>query len=500
MSEYKTAECKSGYIINKQLCNSDIIDKIKKDLTVKPFVNNNTNSFNNDESNTEFKIYRETDKFMIIPRKYGRDNIGSPDSISYPESPLIQVEFKGKLRPYQSDIMKTIIPDILEKGGGVLSIPCGFGKSCMALYVASHLGLKTLILVHKSFLMNQWKETIAQFLPDAKVGIIRQDKVDTDDKDIVIGMIQSISMKQYDPLIFDHGFCVIDECHRINSKVFSRAFFKINCKYILGLSATFHRSDKLERVFNYFVGDILYKIENSDKKYASVEIYNVQFKDSKFKTIQYTNRSSGKNIINTAKMINNITEIEDRNQLIVDLIINKKTEDPGRNILLLSDRIDHLKTLHNMLLELKPEYENIVGFYIGGMKANDLKISEEKDIIFSSFSLSSEGLDIKRLNTIFLTTPKVKITQSVGRIFRKQKIEEFDGTLPLVVDINDNLMPFDKYSFPRNKVYKKLKFIQKHYSVVDNQINFLYETKVKEDEVESEDDKPPSRYDADCFA
>ena len=87
--------------------------------------------------------------------------------------------------------------------------------------------------------MDQWKERIEFFLPDARVGKIQGDVVKIEDKDIVIGMLQSISMKDYPDDVFNSfGFVIYDECHHLGAEVFSRSLIKVGCKYILGLSAT----------------------------------------------------------------------------------------------------------------------------------------------------------------------------------------------------------------------------------------------------------------------
>ena len=138
------------------------------------------------------------------------------------------------MRDKQKPIIKAFLDTCDPKGslssqsfGGIISVPCGWGKTIMALYILSQLKRKTLIIVHKEFLMRQWVERISEFLPDARIGRIQQKKVDIHQKDIVIGMLQSISMKDYEIEIFDDfGFCIVDECHHI-AQVFSRALPKI---------------------------------------------------------------------------------------------------------------------------------------------------------------------------------------------------------------------------------------------------------------------------------
>jgi superfamily II DNA or RNA helicase len=109
-------------------------------------------------------------------------------------------------------------------GGGLLELPCAWGKTSGSLYILSQIKKKTIVIVHKEFLMNQWIERIQQFLPKARVGKIQGPIIDIDDKDIVIGMLQSLSMKEYPTSTFESfGLTIIDEVHHISSEVFSNS-------------------------------------------------------------------------------------------------------------------------------------------------------------------------------------------------------------------------------------------------------------------------------------
>jgi superfamily II DNA or RNA helicase len=150
-------------------------------------------------------------------------------------------------------------------------------NTALSINIISALKKKTLVIVHKEFLMNQWIERIQQFLPNAKVGKIQGQIIDIEDKDIVIGMLQSLSMKEYPSSTFDSfGLTIIDEVHHISSQTFSNALFKIVTKYMLGLSATMNRKDGTTEVFKMFLGDIIYKAEQ--KKNTSVEVRAISYK------------------------------------------------------------------------------------------------------------------------------------------------------------------------------------------------------------------------------
>ena len=122
------------------------------------------------------------------------------------------------------------------------------------------------MIVHKSFLLNQWVERIQEFLPTAKIGRIQGPIMDIEGADIVIGMLQSLSMKNYPESTWScFGLMIVDECHHISSEVFSRALVTIVTKYTLGLSATMKRKDGLTDVFKMFLGDIDQMIQSLKK-------------------------------------------------------------------------------------------------------------------------------------------------------------------------------------------------------------------------------------------
>ena len=137
-----------------------------------------------------------------------------------------------------------------------------------------------------------------------------------------------------------------------------------------------------------------------------------------------------------------------RTELIFNLI--KKYNLEKRSILILSDRREHLKLLY----ELLDGYSR--GYYVGGMKPEELRESQEKDILLATFSMASEGMDIPKLNTVILASPKSDVEQSVGRIFRqKADVREFH---PLIIDIQDNFSMFKNQCNKRVILYRKSNF------------------------------------------
>ena len=440
---------KQGYSIIKKTIPLKL-NKIKRDLTVKPFIKNNYGA-----PPKSFKIYLEGINKIYVPKFYGINNLGKPLKTNLFKGEEINLEFKGKLRPKQEVVIKKFTDSCNEhscnehnSNGGIISVGCGFGKTVLALYLIGFLKKKTLVIVHKEFLLNQWKERINEYLPGAKIGILQGSKIDIDDKDIVIGMLQSISMKDYDTDIFkDFGFCIIDECHHIGAEVFSRSLPKINSYYLLGLSATPKRSDGLNKVFEWYLGPYLFVDKNKEEREVEVNMIYYDNIDPSYSRID--NTFLGKP--NIPKMITNISNSYHRNKFIVHLLLDI-TKNLNRKILILGDRRDQLYELDKLL---KDTGMLNIGYYVGGMKEKDLKLSEKCQIILATYSMSSEGMDIPSLNTLMMISSKSNIEQSVGRILRKYHKD----TTPQIYDIVDNFSIFGNQANKRMKFYQKNKYI-----------------------------------------
>ncbi len=467
-----------GYEIKLDSIDKDELKILKEKLNVAP----NLGDFS--DKNESFKLYKIVDNKIIVPRYYGIRKYGQPtkNKLKGIDRDFI---FNGNLRGYQNKIVEECYNKILEKGGGLLSVGCGRGKTVMAIKLAQMLKAKTLVVVHKTFLQDQWIERIKQFT-DAKIGIIRQDTVEVDDKDIVIAMIQSLSMKDYDIEIFnDFKFVIYDEAHHCASKVFSNALYKTGANYTLALSATPDRVDGLKKVMSWYLGRTIYKEEAQTNKNVIVKKIKYSSTNSLFK--EKTIFIGGKHKPHIPTMVNNIVEIEQRNNHLISIIDNIR-KIPERKILVLSGRLDHLATLKTIIdQKINKDVEDgkiIAGeyktyYYVGGMKDKVRREAEtDADILFATYEMAHEGMDIERLNTIILATPKKNIIQSVGRIMRR--ILQSGDLRPLIIDMTDELSVFHGQGKKREEDYKKSGYeIDEYYLTNDKFItNYEYYEKV----------------------
>ena len=402
-----------GFTVPKSLLNATEQTALKKALTFSP---------KNVYLGPVPKIFawRENANKLYIPRFYGVAKYGARP-FNCAEGAPINVEFKGGVRENQ----KPAIDAFMRAGSGLLELPCGFGKTVLGLRIISLLNLKTLIIVHKDFLVQQWSERIREFLPDATIGKIQGQTLDTD-KDIVIGMVQTIAMKkEYDYKLFStFGLTIIDETHHMSAEVFSNALFKVVSRHMLGLSATMERADGLSNVFKLFLGDIVYSAPR--EKVLNVEVHKIAFESDDAEFLHTDLNFKGQ--ANFSSLIKKLCSFHPRREFVLTVLAHLVQDPKCEQIMVLAQNKDLLHYLHDAL-----EHRAVasVGYYVGGMKTEALKETETKKIILATYSMAKEALDIKTLTTLVMATPTKNVVQAVGRILRVKHAR------PLVVDIVD---------------------------------------------------------------
>ena len=457
-----------GYTVRKDELTSAQIETIRNDLFVIP-VNPVRDKLLRerkrwdpnaaDPEDDGFKVYRENAAKLYLPKFYGVSMFGPAvkDELQTLGTP-IDLLFHGSLRAPQLEVANKTINHLHTHGGGLLQLRCGFGKTIIALYLLTRLKVKALILVHKEFLMNQWKERIAQFLPDASVGTLQSKVMDVDGRDIVIGMLQSVAVGKYPEAIYDDfGICCFDECHHLGAAVFSKSLDVTRTKFMLGLSATPDRKDGLRKVFDWQLGEVICKIEAKVTQHVYVRteefndpdvhvgpngtiIMNIKGRSTIFEE-KPTFRS---------KLLTYLVESTPRLHATAGIIM-EYVSDPSRRILVLSERRKHLEAIGVLLKKANVEH----GYYWGGVKQSELDAAAKKQVLLGTFHMASEGMDVEALNTVVLASPKSDIQQAVGRILRRTD----HNVVPTVIDFVDASFPSLKRQLHiRKKFYKKSGF------------------------------------------
>jgi superfamily II DNA or RNA helicase len=443
-----------GYAIKKSWLNEVQIQGLRSELTMSPKV---MDKFQKDVQN--FPIYSESKTRFYVPRHWGIKKFGEPeanivsDGIEFSKN----ITFSTKFPPH--DFQREIIESFINKdSNGLICVPCGYGKTFMALNIAIRLQRRFLIVVDKEFLMNQWKSEIENFINGARVGILQSNKIQIESEkyDVTICMIQTICRREFPDGFFDeYGFTIFDECHHLGASYFCQALKKIQTRYMLGLSATPDREDGLSSVFEYHLGDPVYKnTKREQDREAVVKAIWFDSDDPSYKEVPVNWR--GEPI--TAKLLNQVADFKPRNNKIME-IIDDYAKDPNRFILILTDRISQLEWFEKALDEWPTKY--VHGYYIGGMKQSKLDENADKcQILLATYQMCSEGFSVKKLNTVILATPRKNVEQSTGRIFR-QRIDE-RKVAPHIIDIIDSHECHKRRWFIRQKFYKDCQYTFQH--------------------------------------
>jgi superfamily II DNA or RNA helicase len=440
-----------GYAIKKSILSNQQVQELRSSLLMTPKL---MDKFQKTENST-FPVYYESKTRYYVPRDWGIKHYGKPEAdIVSDGKDLPGDTVFGNLKPH--DAQETIIQNFLSVLNGIICVPCGMGKTYMAINIALRIRKRFLIVVDKEFLMNQWKAEIEKFTSNIRIGVLQAKKVeiDADKYDCTICMIQTLCKRDFPDGFFDeYGLTIFDECHHLGASYFSNALKKVQTKYMLGLSATPERSDSLEKVFEYYLGDYIFKqTQRAPDSEAVVKAIWFDSQDPKYKEAPTNWRGE----IVTARLLNQIADYEPRKKRILDIII-EYIQDSNRNVLVLSDRISQLEWFHEELVKIDAK----VGYYLGGMK--QIKLDENADkcqVLLATYQMAAEGFSVKKLNTVIFATPRKRVEQSSGRIFR-QRIEERQ-VAPHIIDIIDSHDCFVRRWYARRLFYKECQYTFQH--------------------------------------
>jgi superfamily II DNA or RNA helicase len=343
-------------------------------------------------------------------------------------------------------------------------------NTVMAIKIVSLLAKKTLIVVHKEFLLNQWIERIQEFMPTARIGRIQGPVFDSVGKDIVIGMLQTLYDRDFPEGAFDDfGLTIVDEVHRIGSCQFSKALLRIQTPYMLGVTATLERKDGLTKVIHHFIGPTVYSdpggLQSDD---GSVLVRGMEFisRDPEFNEVVTDFRGNTQ----FSTMITKLCSHGPRTHFLIQILAGLVQESPDAQILVLGHNRCLLTDLHDAIVGKEIA---TVGYYLGGMKQAALETTTEKQIILATYAMASEGFDHKNLSILVMVTPKTDIVQSVGRIFRQKHAR------PLIVDVVDKHDTFQNQWRKRRTYYKKCGFrIHQSTNLAPTDYKVVYEPKI----------------------
>ncbi len=381
-----------------------------------------------------------------------------------------------QLREYQ----QLAVNEALEYKNGIIEMFAGAGKTHTGLYLSYLSGQKTLWITHTIDLLNQASERVLEHSHNIHVSYITDGNLDLSG-DIVFATVQTL-YRMLDSSIIDKrafGMVIIDECHRISINANSMNMFRKCCdyfssKYKIGLTATLHRADQLVKGVICTLGESLFSIVKDNKKGKFIvvvkgkEIYDMPIGDfqvpvevimvnTPYNVIDKKYLFDNDGVIDFTKLISDMAEDNERNAGIINLI-NQIPEEAYT--LVLSLRLSQLETLFKGVNTTKKclikgsTKKELRSVYLNQMRNGD------KHIMFATYSLAKEGLDIPRLQYLVLALPCKDfaiVTQSLGRIQRiyQGKSKSF------VIDFIDNVGILLNFTSRRKNIYKKSGYFYK---------------------------------------
>lgn len=395
----------------------------------------------------EVHAYREDGSYIYVPRQLGltlcnrygieyEDHTSSGSVAVFPRQP--------EPRDYQIEPLRQVRKAMDNFYDFLFRARTGWGKTYGSLIVAARLGTTTLIIVDQDNLRDQWVKALkAGFgFTDETIGIIQGKTLKYEGCAVTVAMVQTLSQKRFPPEVYDaFGFILVDETHVIGAPTFSQVLLDFNGQYRMGVSATPKRHDALQKLLTHNLGRVRVYVED---QHAENSVYVMEH-GSVYSF--YANTSP-----KTGRFISEISEDASRNLLIAEAAVH--LFDTGRDVLVLSDRIEHLKGLM-VLCEYLGVPEEEMGLYAGynpefryakdatpqrrphghergteytpislQLIARRLKAKEKeriKDtarIIFSTYGMFAKGVDVPRLTGGIDATPRSKSEQVHGRILR----------------------------------------------------------------------------------
>lgn len=449
------------------------------------------------EEATEILLYRVTRTHIEVPRQYGLDYCrihGIPvEDATSPGHPA-----KFPRIPEPRDYQVGPLDEVLEAIGGYYDFlwraRTGWGKTIGSLITAARKGVTTLVLVDQENLKKQWIEALTTHfgLTLDNIGIIQGPVCKFAGCPVTIAMVQTVSQKRFPPEVYEYfGFLIVDEVHIIGAPTFGKVLRDFTAETRMGVSATPKRKDGLQKTLDYSLGKVRVYIEDEHEKSA---VYVVTHP-----TIYswYANTSP-----KIGRFINEIADDASRNMLVAESAVF--LYETGRDVLVLGDRIEHLKELMDLCYYLGvPEDE--MGLYAGttprfgyakdpnpsrrpkgwtkhegdentepgvyytpvslqliSKKTKGLdRIKKEAAIIFGTYGMFSKGTDIPRLTGGVDATPRSEAEQVHGRILRGKMPKR-----PIWITIQDENSYRSIFSFlGRIAGYLKNNAVLSHWSI-----------------------------------
>ncbi|MDP6777228.1 MAG: DEAD/DEAH box helicase family protein [Candidatus Latescibacteria bacterium] len=353
--------------------------------------------------------------------------------------------FQGTLTPIQQEAAR----GILAHDTGVVVAPPGSGKTVIGAHLVAERARNTLVLVHRTQLLDQWVAQLALFLNiDAdQIGQIGGGKRKPNGS-LDVAMLQSlVRRRDIGGAVGDYGHVIVDECHHVPAVSFERVLRQVKAKHMTGLTATPRRRDGHHPILQQQLGPVRFIIDPKGQASSRPFEHRLIVRDTGFRLTEPSPNPTIQGIYHELALD------EDRNTLILDDVIAALEE--GRSPLLLTERKDHLQILAD---GLRGATRNLIVMQ-GGMKATERRAvqealarirDEQERLVLATGRFIGEGFDDSRLDTLFLAMPvswRGTLVQYAGRLQRRHQSKRevriydyVDRNVPMLARMFDRRM------------------------------------------------------------
>ncbi len=361
--------------------------------------------------------------------------------------------FKSKLK-LRKDQQKELIR-LLKHERIIFQAQPGFGKTMVALALMQKRRQKTLVIVHTDALLRQWVKRIDDHFEMGKgdVGTIGNSKWQVGKK-VTIASYMTLARRNIDEIKDEFGLMIIDECHHVPANTFSTVVKQFSAKYVLGLTATAYRKDKLEKLMHLYISDQAIIVDTSTETFKDNLNSQVETQLITRKTV-FTANGKMEDFQEACRLV--IAD-ENRNNQITDDVVQVLSS--GAKCLVLTERLEHCETLLALVRQ------KIKGIHAAVATGRMTKKQREKitkrlhqerfQLLIATGKLIGEGFDWPEVSHLFLAFPfswKGKLVQYVGRIQRSSE----GKTVAIIYDYFDDQVPMLKLMyFKRLRTYRSL--------------------------------------------
>ena len=357
------------------------------------------------------------------------------------------------LYPYQENAVRAV----KQAYYGILQSKAGSGKTQMGIALIKEFGKRALWLTHTKDLLDQSRERAERYMDKSLIGTISAGKVNIG-RGVTFATVQTmckLDLLQYKDM---WDVIIVDECHHVAGtptqlSMFVKVLNNLSARHKFGLSATVHRADGLLPATFAILGEVVYTVPDEAVADRVVRVGILPIATGIGYSWECLNTDG---TVNYTRLINYLANNPERNRLI----LNKIVENKDKACIILSDRLEQLEYL---ISSLPSDMRGQAVMIHGGMVTKQAKAERtqgleemrtgEKKYLFATYSLAREGLDVPRLERLFMASPikdKAWVIQSIGRIARV-----FEGKSdPVCYDFVDDIISMQKMYKKRYSIYR----------------------------------------------